>query len=89
MTSAGYPGKYDTGKGISGLEQVGEGITVFHAGTRRENGKLVTAGGRVLGVTALGGSLAAARERAYTAVRQIGFEGAHFRTDIAVKGLAS
>jgi phosphoribosylamine--glycine ligase len=89
MTSAGYPGKYDTGKGISGLEQIGEGIIVFHAGTRRENGKLVTAGGRVLGVTALGGSLAAARERAYTAVRQIGFEGAHFRTDIAAKGLAS
>jgi len=61
--------------------------TVFHAGTRRENGKLVTAGGRVLGVTALGPNLAAARETAYAAVSRIGFDGAHFRRDIAAKGL--
>jgi phosphoribosylamine--glycine ligase len=89
MASGGYPGKYAVGKAIGGLDRMADGVTVFHAGTRRENGKLLTSGGRVLGVTALGSNLAAARDRAYGAVRQINFEGAHFRTDIAAKGLAS
>jgi phosphoribosylamine---glycine ligase len=83
-----YPGKYAVNKPISGLERLGDGATVFHAGTRREDGQCFTAGGRVLGVTALGGSVEVARDNAYAAVRAIHFEGAYFRTDIAAKGLA-
>jgi phosphoribosylamine--glycine ligase len=86
MASGGYPGKYATGKPIDGLDQVNR-ATVFHAGTRLENGIVTTSGGRVLGVTALGSTLAAARDRAYGAVSQIHFEAAHFRRDIAAKGL--
>lgn len=86
MASGGYPGKYPTGKTIEGLDHVNS-ATVFHAGTRRENERLVTAGGRVLGVTALGANLAAARDTAYAAVSQIHFENAHYRRDIAAKGL--
>jgi len=89
MASGGYPGKYATGKAIRGLDQIQKDVTVFHAGTREENSHLVTAGGRVLGVTALGADLAVARDRAYTAVRQITFDDAQFRTDIAAKGLSS
>ncbi|MDR3404526.1 MAG: phosphoribosylamine--glycine ligase [Chthoniobacter sp.] len=89
MASSGYPGSYATGKAITGLEQTPEGVTVFHAGTRQENGQVVTAGGRVLGVTALAGDLAAARQRAYAAVEGIHFEGRQFRRDIAVKGLST
>ena len=87
MASSGYPGSYATGHAITGLEHPPEGVTVFHAGTRQENGRVVTAGGRVLGVTALAGDLASARQRAYAAVEGIGFEGRQFRRDIAVKGL--
>jgi phosphoribosylamine--glycine ligase len=86
MASGGYPGKYATGKTIGGLEAV-TNATVFHAGTRLENDRLVTAGGRVLGVTALGTNLTAARDSAYAAVSQIHFENAHYRRDIAAKGL--
>jgi phosphoribosylamine--glycine ligase len=86
MASGGYPGKYATGKAIEGLDRVND-ATVFHAGTRLENGRNVTAGGRVLGVTALGPTLAAARDSAYSAVSRIHFEGAHFRRDIAAKAL--
>jgi phosphoribosylamine--glycine ligase len=86
MASGGYPGKYPTGKTIEGLDCVNN-ATIFHAGTRLENGRTVTVGGRVLGVTALGKTLAAARDSAYAAVSQIHFENAHFRRDIAVKGL--
>jgi phosphoribosylamine--glycine ligase len=89
MASHGYPGSYATGKAIAGLERVPEGVTVFHAGTRQENGRVVTAGGRVLGVTALAGDLASARQRAYAAVEGINFEGRQFRRDIAVKGLSA
>jgi len=85
MASGGYPGKYPTGLPIAGLD--GVNATVFHAGTRSENSRLVTAGGRVLGVTALGPTLAAARDRAYAAVGAIQFDGAHYRRDIAAKGL--
>ena len=87
LASGGYPGGYETGKVIDGIDAVSETATVFHAGTRLENGRVVTAGGRVLGVTALASDLAAARDRAYEAVAQIHFEGAHFRHDIAAKGL--
>lgn len=87
LTSGGYPGAYATGRPITGLDSHAEGVTVFHAGTRIENGRVVTAGGRVLGVTALAGDLAEARDRAYAAADVIQFEGRHFRRDIAAKGL--
>jgi phosphoribosylamine--glycine ligase len=88
LASGGYPDKYDTGKPIHGLEVAGSAkdVHVFHAGTRKKNGSIVTAGGRVLSVTALGESVAAARARAYEAVSQIDFEGCHYRRDIALGG---
>ena len=88
LASGGYPDKYETGKPISGLEPLAKAkdVHIFHAGTRRENGTVVTAGGRVLAVTALAESVAAARARAYKAVSQIGFEGCHYRRDIALGG---
>ena len=87
IASGGYPAKYDTGKPIRGLEECAElpDVQVFHAGTRRENGMIVTAGGRVLAVTALGDDVAQARERAYAAASRISFEGAHYRRDIALR----
>jgi phosphoribosylamine--glycine ligase len=88
MASGGYPGAYETGKLITGLDTIDDPeVIVFHAGTRAENGQVLTAGGRVLGVTGLGTDLRAARERAYEAGARIRFEGAHYRTDIAAKGL--
>jgi phosphoribosylamine--glycine ligase len=86
LASGGYPDKYDTGKPIHGLEVAGSAkdVHVFHAGTRKENGSIVTAGGRVLSVTALDESVAAARARAYEVVSQIDFEGCHYRRDIAL-----
>jgi phosphoribosylamine--glycine ligase len=89
MASGGYPGAYTTGKPIRGLDAVPSDVVVFHAGTRMEKGQFVTAGGRVLGVTALGAGISQARERSYSAVGAIEFEGRHFRTDIAVKGLTA
>ena len=85
MASAGYPGAYATGKVIEGIEEAGgeEGVVVFQAGTRREAGKTLTAGGRVLDVTGIAGDAEAARRAAYQAVSKIRFEGAHYRTDIA------
>jgi len=89
MCSGGYPGKYETGKPINGLEDAAKlpDVKVFHAGTEVANGRVVTAGGRVLAVTALGDDLAAAKARAYEAVKRLSFTGAHFRTDIADKAL--
>jgi len=89
MASGGYPGPYEKGKEITGLAEASrmDDVVVFHAGTRAENGKIVTAGGRVLGVTALGDDIGAARDRAYEAVRKIHFHRAHWRTDIGVKGI--
>jgi phosphoribosylamine--glycine ligase len=91
MASAGYPGKYETGKPITGLDEVSRmpDVKVFHAGTRLDNGRVLTDGGRVLGVTALGETLADAKARAYEAVSKISFKGAHYRTDIADKALKS
>ena len=89
MASGGYPGPYESGKLIEGIEaaEAMEGVRVFHAGTKLVGDRFVTAGGRVLGVTALGDDLAAAQARAYEAVSKIHFEGAMFRRDIASKGL--
>jgi phosphoribosylamine--glycine ligase len=84
MASGGYPGDYPKGLPISGLEHVRDAI-VFHAGTARQGGGCVTAGGRVLGVTALGEGIAEAREKAYGEVKKISFEGAQYRTDIGIK----
>jgi phosphoribosylamine--glycine ligase len=87
LASAGYPGKYDTGKRIEGLENAASlpEVRIFQAGTKRQDGKIVTSGGRVLAITALGESVTEARERAYDAIRQIHFEGCHFRRDIALR----
>ncbi|MEI6352067.1 MAG: phosphoribosylglycinamide synthetase C domain-containing protein, partial [Verrucomicrobiota bacterium] len=89
MASGGYPGDYVAGKPITGIEEAEATpeVVVFHAGTKQVEGKLVTGGGRVLGVTALGADLAAAQAKAYEAVGKIDFEGATFRRDIAAKGL--
>jgi phosphoribosylamine--glycine ligase len=85
MASGGYPGSYETGKPISGVEDVDDDVQVFMAGAQLRDGQLVTAGGRVLCVVASGATLAEARERAYDNVRRISFEGAHYRTDIAAR----
>jgi phosphoribosylamine--glycine ligase len=89
MASAGYPGAVQKGKVIHGLEEAARlpDVKIFHAGTAREGDKIVTAGGRVLGVTALGGTLQHARDLAYLAVSKIQFDGAQFRRDIAGKAL--
>jgi phosphoribosylamine---glycine ligase len=86
LASGGYPGKYETGKSISGLDESAnlDGLQIFHAGTRQLNDEVVTAGGRVLAVTALGSTIAEARARAYGAVSRIHFENCHYRRDIAL-----
>jgi phosphoribosylamine--glycine ligase len=91
LASAGYPGKVEIGKPISGLDQAGqmEDIQIFHAGTCERDGKIETSGGRVLAVTALGSSIAAARDRAYEAVAKIHFEGCQYRRDIALAAVAA
>jgi phosphoribosylamine--glycine ligase len=91
MASAGYPGKIETGKPISGLDQAEqmEDVRIFHAGTCKRDGTIQTSGGRVLSVTALGSSIAAARERAYEAVAKIRFEGCHYRRDIALTAVTA
>ncbi len=87
MASKGYPGKYEKGKLITGIEKAEAlpGVIVFHAGTKEEGGKFYTNGGRVLGVTALAPTLPEAINRAYEAVEKIQFEGAHYRRDIGHK----
>jgi phosphoribosylamine--glycine ligase len=91
LASGGYPDKYDIGKPIHGLEVLGsaKNVHVFHAGTRRKNGAIVTAGGRVLAVTALAESVPAARARAYEAVSHIDLEECHNRRDIALGAVAA
>ncbi len=87
--SGGYPGKYETGKVISGLDDVKKmkDTVVFHAGTAYDGQNIVTAGGRVLGVTALGKDIREARDRAYEAISKIHFEGMHYRKDIANRAI--
>ena len=84
MSSVGYPGKFSTGKTIDGLTSLREntGVKILHAGTRRQGEQVLTSGGRVLGITAVGPDLAAALAKAYAATAQIRFEGMHYRTDI-------
>jgi phosphoribosylamine--glycine ligase len=88
MASGGYPGRFETGKRIEGLEEAAKvpGVKVLHAGTKRVAEGVVTSGGRVLGVTALGGTLEAALASAYQAAGKIRFEGAHYRKDIGASG---
>lgn len=84
LASGGYPQKYQTGFEIHGLDAMGQapGVTVYHAGTRLEDGKFLTSGGRVLGVTAVGSDLSEALARSYAAAEKIVFEGVHYRKDI-------
>jgi phosphoribosylamine---glycine ligase len=88
LASGGYPGSYETGLPIDGLDRASEveGVTVFHAGTREADGRVVTAGGRVLSVTGVAGSIEEARRRAYRAADLISFDGKTMRTDIADRG---
>jgi phosphoribosylamine--glycine ligase len=87
MASGGYPGSYAKGKPILGLAEAAKlpNARVFHAGTALKDGQVVTNGGRVLGMTALGKNLKAAQAAAYAAVEEIHFDGAHFRHDIGAK----
>ncbi len=89
MASGGYPGDYEKGKKITGLEEAQkiEDVVVFHAGTKDVNGDIVTNGGRVLGVTALGDTIKQAKQRAYKGVEKIKFDGAYCRRDIADKAI--
>jgi phosphoribosylamine--glycine ligase len=89
MASKGYPDAYEKGRIIEGLDEASRlrDVMVFHAGTAQKNGKVVTAGGRVLGVTALGNTIAEAKKRAYEAVNVIKFERAYWRSDIADKAI--
>ncbi len=87
LASGGYPGSYEKGKEIHGLSEEAEEALVFHAGTKKENGRIVTAGGRVLNVVGKGKTLSEAIEKAYQAVNKIKFDGMFFRSDIAAKGI--
>ena len=86
LASGGYPGLYEKGFPIEGLDEVKHSV-VFHAGTKKVDGKIVTDGGRLLGVTALGADIAEARRKAYEDVERIRFQGRHYRTDIAMRAL--
>jgi len=89
LCSGGYPGKYEKGKEIHGLEKLKDkrDVFVFHAGTKKEDNRLLTNGGRVLNIAAIGNTLQKAIERAYEHVKMINFEGMHYRKDIGFKGL--
>jgi phosphoribosylamine--glycine ligase len=89
LASKGYPGPYDKGDVIKGLDAFknDKNVVVFHAGTSVNNGEVVTSGGRVLGVTALGKDIWTARENAYSAIEKIHFEGMHYRKDIGSKAI--
>jgi phosphoribosylamine--glycine ligase len=89
MASGGYPDEYEKGKPIRGVDDAQRinDVVVFHAGTAIKDGQLVTSGGRVLGVTALGRTIADAKARAYEGVSKIRYEGAYYRRDIADKAV--
>jgi phosphoribosylamine---glycine ligase len=91
MASGGYPGMYEKGKKITGLDRAAglPEVLVFHSGTAMKNGVIVTDGGRVLGVTGLGPAVAAAIDNAYKGAREIHFDGAHYRRDIGARALES
>ena len=90
LASKGYPGSYEKGKEIFGLDEVAKmkEIVVFHAGTRKQGDKIVTSGGRVLGVTGLGKTIKEAIANTYQAVAKINFEGMHYRKDIGKKAVS-
>jgi len=89
LAAQGYPDKPRAGDPITGIEQAETGgAIVFQAGTKLAGDRLVTAGGRVLGVTASGGTLRTAIENAYSAAEKINFDGVHFRRDIGARGLS-
>ena len=85
--SGGYPTKYEKGYEIHGLDADGQhsGVVIYHAGTKIENGKYYTNGGRVLGITAKGTNLQEALDKAYAVVQEVGFDKMHYRTDIGKK----
>jgi len=89
LSSGGYPGKYDKGKEITGLDEFNnrKDVFVFHAGTKSSDTKILTSGGRVLGVTALGKNIQEAIKKSYQAVGKINFEGMHFRSDIGARAI--
>jgi phosphoribosylamine--glycine ligase len=87
VAAAGYPDDPRTGDEIAGIENVA-GVEVLHAGTALTDGRLVTSGGRILSVTAVGSDLSAARQSAYAAIDKISIAGSHHRTDIAAKAAA-
>jgi phosphoribosylamine--glycine ligase len=88
MASGGYPGKFAKGAEISGLQDAAkQGAVVFHAGTAEKNGSVVTNGGRVLGVTALGETIKTAVDKVYHAVEDIHFSEVHYRKDIAYRAI--
>lgn len=87
MASGGYPGSYEKGKVITGLDSANKDIIVFHAGTTFSQGAYRTSGGRVLNVTAMGGTLREAKDKAYCAIQSITFDGAFYRTDIGYRAL--
>ena len=89
LTSAGYPGSYEKGKVITGIEDAEalDGVTVYHAGTREQDGQILTNGGRVIDVTALGATFEEARNLAYAACEKIDFEGKTLRHDIGLRAL--
>jgi len=89
VASGGYPGKYQKGKVISGLERLEnmKGIIVFHAGTKFQDGKIITSGGRVLGITSWDNTISKAKEKAYEGVEKIYFEDMYYRKDIAAKAI--
>ena len=90
LVASGYPGSVDSGKQIFGLDEAKriDDVKVYHAGTRWEDGKIYTAGGRVLNVTARGATLSQALDRAYFVAQMIDFEGKAYRKDIGQKGLS-
>lgn len=89
IASKGYPGKYEKGKVIKGLDDAKKhkDVVIFHAGTSFNNGDIVTAGGRVLGVTAIGADIKDAKEKVYRAIEEIHFDGMHYRKDIAERAI--
>jgi phosphoribosylamine--glycine ligase len=89
LASKGYPDSYEKGKTIKGLDSFkgDENLMVFHAGTSLNNGEIVTSGGRVLGVTALGKDIRTAKDHAYKAIEKIHFKGMHYRKDITDKAI--
>ena len=87
MASGGYPGEYEKGVEIKGLDSISDDILVFHAGTKFDGGCHYTNGGRVLNVTAVGDDFVSAREKVYSEIEKISFKGAHYRQDIGKRAL--